>query len=123
MPIFHSQNLSGILRRSIESNEVYGELSRVIVAEDYRGGGLSRQLVEFALHEATKAGVNHLFLECLEFHEDLYRQFGFRRMEGKRGNVIGVNKTMIAMELYPLAPAGRGAMPAPAAAAENRHHV
>lgn len=100
LPIFHSQNLSHILKQSVDKDEVYGEMSRVIVAEDYRGGGLSRQLAEFAMQEAERAGVNHLFLECLELHEELYRGFGFQRIKGARGSVIGVNKTMIAMDRY-----------------------
>ncbi|HEX5106724.1 MAG TPA: hypothetical protein VFV87_23045, partial [Pirellulaceae bacterium] len=39
LPIFHSQNLARVLKQAVEKEEVYGELSRVIVAEDYRGGG------------------------------------------------------------------------------------
>jgi N-acetylglutamate synthase-like GNAT family acetyltransferase len=106
LPIFHSQNLGRILKQAVEKNETYGELSRVVVAEEYRGGGLSRKLVEFAMKEAARAGVNRLFLECLELHEELYAQFGFRRMEGAKASVISVNKTMIAMERY-LVPAAK----------------
>lgn len=98
LPIFHSQKLGRVLKQAIETDEVYGELSRVIVAEDFRGGGLSRKLVEFAMQEASRAGVTHLFLECLDLHEELYRQFGFEKIEGARASVIGVNKTMIAMQ-------------------------
>ena len=114
LPIFHSQNLSGIFRKSVQDDEVCGELSRVIVAEDYRGAGLSRQLVEFALAEAGRAGIQRLFLECLEVHQELYGKFGFQRLPGATGTVIGVNKTMLAMELYPLP--GRAPQPAQAAA-------
>ena len=113
LPIFHSQNLGRILKQAVEKEETYGELSRVVVAEDYRGGGLSRKLVEFAMKEAARAGVHRLFLECLELHHDLYAQFGFRRMEGAKASVIGVNKTMIAMECY-LAPSAAAKAKAPA---------
>jgi len=129
LPIFHSQNMSGIFRKAVQNDEVCGELSRVIVAEDYRGAGLSRQLVEFALAEAGRAGIQRLFLECLDVHQELYGKFGFRRLDGARGTVIGVNKTMLAMELYPLT--GRAAAPAQAdtlppvasGAAESRGHA
>lgn len=98
LPIFHSQKLGRVLKQAIEADEVCGELSRVIVAEDFRGSGLSRKLVEFAVQEAARAGVTRLFLECLELHEELYRQFGFEKIEGAKASVIGVNKTMIAMQ-------------------------
>jgi GNAT superfamily N-acetyltransferase len=98
LPIFHSQNLGRVMKQAIEADEVCGELSRVIVAEEYRGGGLSRKLVEFAVQEAARAGVTRLFLECLDLHEELYRQFGFEKIEGAKASVIGVNKTMIAMQ-------------------------
>jgi GNAT superfamily N-acetyltransferase len=120
LPIFHSQNLGRVLKQAIDTGEVYGELSRVIVAEDFRGGGLSQKLVEFAMHEAARAGVTHLFLECLELHEELYRKFGFERIEGARASVIGVNKTMIAMQrrLDPPARSGDSSMAIPRAAIE-----
>ena len=129
LPIFHSQaNLSGIFRQIVQSDEICGELSRVIVAEDYRGAGLSRKLVQFALDEAARSGISRLFLECLDVHVELYGKFGFRQLKGSQGAVIGVNKTMQAMELYPLP--GRAAPLKPAAplaaaraVAENRGHV
>jgi GNAT superfamily N-acetyltransferase len=102
LPIFHSQNLSGIFRDTILHNEVCGELSRVIVAEDHRGTGLSSQLVEFAMAEAVKVGVQRLFLECLELHEPVYGKHGFKRLAGSKGAVLGVNQTMIGMERCPL---------------------
>jgi GNAT superfamily N-acetyltransferase len=120
LPIFHSQKLGRILKQAIETGEVYGELSRVIVSEDFRGGGLSRKLVEFAMQEAARTGVTHLFLECLDLHEPLYKQFGFERIEGARGSVIGVNKTMIAMQRrLPAAPQSTPPV-APAATASSK---
>jgi predicted GNAT family N-acyltransferase len=106
LPIFHSQDLSGIFRDVVLHNEVCGELSRVIVGEDYRGTGLSTRLVTTALCEAAKVGVKRMFLECLEVHEPLYRRFSFQKIEGKAGAVIGVNKTMVAMQSYPFPTAG-----------------
>jgi GNAT superfamily N-acetyltransferase len=99
LPIFHSQSMKTIFRESVRRNQICGELSRVIVGEDYRGIGLSRRLVEFALGEAARVGVTRMFLECLDIHEGLYNQMGFARIKGTSGIVIGVNQTMIAMEL------------------------
>lgn len=102
LPIFHSQNLSGIFRDAILHDQVCGELSRVIVAEEHRGTGLSSRLIEFAIAEAARAGVQRLFLECLELHEPVYRKHGFARLTGSKGAVLGVNQTMIGMERCPL---------------------
>ncbi len=109
LPIFHSQELAEVFRQTVVRNECCGELSRVIVAEDYRGTGLSGHLVKFALAEAARAGVNRMFLECLDNHEELYRKLGFRRLPGTRGTVLGVNRTMIAMELPTAVPGPCGA--------------
>jgi GNAT superfamily N-acetyltransferase len=99
LPIFHSQRLFSIFHEALIRKEVCGELSRVIVTENYRGTGLSSRLVEFAVAEAAKIGVSRMFLECLAIHESLYRRLGFKRIEATSGTVISVNQTMIAMEL------------------------
>jgi predicted GNAT family N-acyltransferase len=103
LPIFQSQKMFNIFLEVLRHDEVCGELSRVIVREDYRGTGLSSRLVEFALAEAAKVGVNRMFLECLEIHESMYERLGFKRIQGTSGTVISVNQTMVAMELsHPL---------------------
>jgi GNAT superfamily N-acetyltransferase len=99
LPIFQSMKLHDVLREATKSGEVCGELSRVIVTEDYRGVGLSRRLVESALEEAAKVGVGRVFLECLDIHEKMYNKLGFKRVEGVSGTVLAVKQTMIAMEL------------------------
>jgi N-acetylglutamate synthase-like GNAT family acetyltransferase len=98
LPIFHSQKLISRYRETLRRGEVCGELSRVIVREDYRGAGLSTRLVDLALCEAARVGVRRIFLECLALHEGLYEKLGFRRINGTRGTVISVNQTMIGME-------------------------
>jgi predicted GNAT family N-acyltransferase len=99
LPIFHSQQLDEQLQRSIEGNLLCAELSRVIVAHDYRGLGLSRLLVEQAKQEALQQRVHTFYLECLRIHEPMYSKHGFKTIQGKRGRVQGVNRTMIPMEL------------------------
>jgi GNAT superfamily N-acetyltransferase len=99
LPIFQSQKLSDTLVDVLTKDLNCGELSRVIVSEDYRGRGISELLVWFAVLQAAQKNVSRLFLECLPIHEPLYEKFGFQRMAGVAGRVIGVGKTMIAMEL------------------------
>ncbi len=100
LPIFQSMiGLDDRLIQVLTEEQNCGELSRVIVAEDYRGLGLSELLVWFALLQADRKKVNRLLLECLPVHERLYRKFGFQVLPGVQGQVTGVGKTMIAMEL------------------------
>jgi len=85
----------------LKKDQVCGELSRVIVDLEYRGNGISRRLVDLAVQTAARAGVNRLFLECLPSHEQIYERHGFRKLDGIKGTVIDVRRTMIAMELNP----------------------
>src|SRR5207248_10630954 len=103
LPIFQSMMLTDKTVEVLTQKENCGELSRVIVSEDYRGKGLSELLVWFATLQAVNKGVGRLLLECLPIHERVYSKFGFQRLPGVTGRVIGVNKTMIAMELNRLA--------------------
>jgi predicted GNAT family N-acyltransferase len=103
LPIFQSMRLNDKIAEVLTQDRNCGELSRVIVTEDFRGRGLSELLVWFAVLQAVNKGVGQLLLECLPVHERLYRKFGFTPMRGVTGRVIGVDKTMVAMELNPLA--------------------
>jgi predicted GNAT family N-acyltransferase len=102
LPIFESMVMNDTMANVLTKMQNCGELSRVIVAEEYRGQGISELLVWFAILQAANHGVSQLLLECLPIHERLYRKFGFVRIQGVTGRVIGVNKTMIAMELTQL---------------------
>jgi predicted GNAT family N-acyltransferase len=99
LPVFASMDLDEKISDTLTKGETCGELSRVIVTEDFRGLGVSELLVWFAILQASERGVNQFLLECLPVHEKLYRKFGFQRMPGVTGRVIGVDKSMIAMEL------------------------
>lgn len=107
LPVFQSQHLNDELQDALMHNLLCAELSRVIVAPEYRGAGLARTLVEAAISEARNAGVHRLYLECLRLHETLYSKFGFQTMPGTGEQVIGVNKSMIAM-VKELADVGEG---------------
>lgn len=103
LPIFHSMNLKKEKWGQLLTKDKCGELSRVIVKDVYRGTGLSKVLARFAILTAIEQGITRLFLECLPLHQDLYHQLGFEKIEGATGRVIGVDRTMIAMELAPQA--------------------
>jgi GNAT superfamily N-acetyltransferase len=102
LPVFQShRRMTGIMTEILKKDQVCGELSRVIVDLEYRGNGISRRLVDLAVQTAARAGVNRLFLECLPSHEQIYERHGFRKLDGIKGTVIDVRRTMIAMELNP----------------------
>jgi len=104
LPIFESQpQANELISEILRNDEHCGELSRVTVAPEYRGAHLSEKLVTFAVAQARRAGLRRLFLECLDIHERLYQKFGFVRAYNMRGKVIGVDRTMIVMQLTPVA--------------------
>jgi GNAT superfamily N-acetyltransferase len=102
LPIFQTyRKMTPIMADIFKKKLTCGELSRVIVDREFRGGGISTRLVSEALERAVGRGVTRMFLECLKIHESLYEKHGFRRMPGFEASVIDVKRTMIAMELQP----------------------
>jgi predicted GNAT family N-acyltransferase len=100
LPIFHTHTaMNTIIREVCTRNQSCGELSRVIVAPEFRGNGVSRKLIAEALRKSIAKGADRLFLECLKVHETLYERHGFQRIVGVAGPVVDVGRTMIAMEL------------------------
>ncbi len=98
LPIFHTlKQLNEDIRDVALGRKIFGELSRVIVAPKWRGIGLSHDLVQAAIEAAREKGVDTLLLECLEIHEDFYRQqFAFESM-GYSSEVLSIGKTMVGM--------------------------
>ena len=102
LPIFQSHTrMNGIIQEVFSKNQSCGELSRVIVAPQYRGRGISTRIIDAALRKSIAAGSRRLFLECLAVHTTLYEKHGFRCISGIRGQVVDVGRTMVAMELRP----------------------
>lgn len=65
-----------------------GELGNVAVAEEFRGKGIGRKLVDAVLDMATARGVREIFLEVRKSNagaQNLYKTFGFYEV-GKRKN-------------------------------------
>ena len=100
LPIFHSMKVKEPYSQLL-TVERCAELSRVIVRDPYRGTGLSTVLTKFAILAAAERGVDHLFLECLPVHVGMYAKLGFETIEGVEGEVIDVNKPMVAMQMTP----------------------
>ena len=100
LPIIHSMKMKESYKQML-TEERCAELSRVIVRDAYRGTGLSTVLTKFAIFAAAERGVDRLFLECLPVHVGMYAKLGFEAIEGVQGEVIDVNKTMVAMQMTP----------------------
>lgn len=99
LPIFHSQDLNPQLWEITLEELRVAELSRVIVSPAFRGTGLSPRIVAQAIVEARELGVDRIFLECLKLHVPLYARFGFTVIPNTQGEVIGVRRSMVAMQL------------------------
>lgn len=78
--------------------DAFCEVSRVIVDSKYRGHGISKLLLRYAMTVARWMGMRRIFLECLPTHRRLYEQFRFRVVPNRRNQVYNVNKTMELME-------------------------
>lgn len=88
---------AGLVRRHIRKAEV----SRVVVAPEFRGYRLGEVLVDSLLSLATRHGIKVLFLACLAKHEIFYSRCGFKRMEGIQcERFAGVNVPAIGMACH-----------------------
>src|SRR5262249_19270473 len=96
LPIFHTLDLDDQIHCVSLDSAPAAELSRVVVHQEWRGIGLSSELVNMAIAKADAYGVQHVFLECLEIHEEYYNKFGFTSLD-QTGEVIGIGKTMVGM--------------------------
>ena len=67
------------------------------VRRDYRGRGISGELVAELLRVAREQQVADVLLECLPAHAPVYGAHGFEPLPGVQGNVYRINRTMIVM--------------------------
>lgn len=99
LPVFQSNPINSRVAELNIKNRKYGELSRVIVHWDYRGAGISNQIMEYSIGQAIEYGFSTLFLECLEIHQKYYEKHGFKRVPGMHfRRVVHIDKKVIAME-------------------------
>lgn len=59
------------------------EVSRVVVAPEYRGYSILHLLMERIVEEARLSRKNYLLLECAPFHEPMYGKLGFEVIKDK----------------------------------------
>lgn len=109
LPVFQSQQLNDHLQEAFQQELLCAELSRVIVKNEFRGAGIARRLAEASIRYARDYGVKRLYLECLRLHESFYTKFGFSMLSSKGAQVIGINKSMIAMMMMPTMAGAPGA--------------
>lgn len=62
------------------------EISRVIVAPDYRGMGISKLLMNHAIDIAQQLRRKNIWLECAPHHIEMYEKFGFRVKDHGNGH-------------------------------------
>jgi predicted GNAT family N-acyltransferase len=97
LPIFHTIPINSEMWHAFKPDaRPWAELSRIVVAPNYRGCGISRKLIAATIEEAIKYDVEVILLECLEIHSKMYESLGFKRFN-ERGLVMGVGKTMVGM--------------------------
>jgi len=82
----------------IKDSEV-GELSRVVVSEEFRGVGLSRLLVRACIAAALDLRLRAVMLECLPEHVQMYAKFGFEKTPSFSPRHWGIDHTLTAMRL------------------------
>lgn len=74
-----------LMQQHIENAEV----SRVLVAPEWRDGGLGEVLMDHLAEFARERAVQRLFLACQEIHERFYRRCGFQRISGLESDTFG----------------------------------
>jgi predicted GNAT family N-acyltransferase len=74
------------------------EISRVVVAEEFRGLGVSRLLVRACIAAAFDLRQRYVLLDCIPQHAAMYEKFGFARVEGY-AQAWGIGQLAILMSL------------------------
>jgi GNAT superfamily N-acetyltransferase len=74
--------------RVITDYATFGYLSDVFIDKDYRGRGLSKELITFIMEQDVVKKLRRFMLATLDAHS-LYAQFGFESQEGNK-RLMGV---------------------------------
>lgn len=69
--------------RVITDNATFGYLADVFIDKDYRGKGLSKELMTFIMAQDVIKKLRRFMLATLDAH-NLYAQFGFESQEGNK---------------------------------------
>lgn len=84
-----------------------GEVSRLIVAPEYRGQGIGSALMDELVHYSCAQAIDVLFLSCAENNEDKYNKCGFTRVPGLESHDF-VNAPDIAIVMERRAASSKG---------------
>lgn len=69
--------------RVITDYATFGYLADVFIDKDYRGRGLSKELMVFIMEQDVVKKLRRFMLATLDAHS-LYAQFGFEKLEGDK---------------------------------------
>jgi GNAT superfamily N-acetyltransferase len=82
LPILESTEFDRRWADVLKETSPGAELSRLVVKPEFRGLGISRDLVRAVLAKSIEMKRRVVLLECIPTHEEMYKKYGFRRMAG-----------------------------------------
>ena len=85
--VYH-QNIQIGFARVITDHATFGYLADVFIDKEYRGNGLSKELMRFIMEQDVVKKLRRFMLATLDAH-GLYTQFGFEKLEGDK-RLMGV---------------------------------
>jgi GNAT superfamily N-acetyltransferase len=85
--VYHQGKQIGFAR-VITDYATFGYLADVFIDKDYRGQGLSKELMKFIMEQDVIKKLRRFMLATLDAHS-LYAQFGFESQEGNK-RLMGV---------------------------------
>lgn len=80
--VYHQGKQIGFAR-VITDYSTFGYLADVFIDKDYRGKGLSKELMKFIMEQDVIKKLRRFMLATLDAHS-LYAQFGFESQEGNK---------------------------------------
>jgi GNAT superfamily N-acetyltransferase len=98
LPILQSTDFESRWRHTLERIAPAAEISRVVVAPDQRGRGISRPLITAAKDSARELRRRAAVLECIPAHQPMYEQYGFRRIPGVHSRDADLDQYVVAMQ-------------------------
>ena len=80
--VYHQNKQIGFAR-VITDYATFGYLADVFIDKDFRGKGLSKELMSFIMEQDSIKKLRRFMLATLDAHS-LYEQFGFQKLEGDK---------------------------------------
>lgn len=85
--VYHQNKQIGFAR-VITDYATFGYLADVFIDKDFRGKGLSKDLMSFIMEQDAIKKLRRFMLATLDAHS-LYEQFGFQKLEGDK-RIMGI---------------------------------